>query len=249
MSVWNFIGGLFTGDSIFTDNPQRRHRAEELGNDCRYLAARMSELAPSIKSGLQGLDSELAALYGNPVEMPPTVRPVNMEFNKWSIEVTPVIAPMMTGSIVSTALEITGTSYLVSKGEMDITGLIGLVGLPLVFARAGGAGLGIALAIGAISGAIERDKLRDAIHGAVGSRMKMEKAFLVASRLDTSIQAIAAAARALKAAHVTTPAVMEQLQTAVQTARSSVDAVSDEDVRKALASLDSGRSSWTNEDT
>ncbi len=253
MTIWDDIGGLFTGDTYFPDNPSREHRAQELAQDCQDLAGKLSLLAPQIKAGLQALDDRIASLYERSVDVPPDVRPTQVQFNQWSVSASQLVIPVLTGTVASSALTIAATSYLASTGEIGAAAFAELVGLPAVFeigigAAAGIAAIGISFAIGAISGAVRRDKLQEAIHAGVRGRLSAQKAYLVNYRLLTSISAMAAAVAALQAAHVDKAEVISNLQKLVKQASAQIEAVTDDDAANVLATLDRSRGSWTNED-
>ena len=253
MSIWDDIGGLFTGDTYYPDNPSREHRANELANDCQDLAGKLSLIAPQIKAGLAALNGAIAAAYGNPASLPPDAQPTQVNFAQWGVDVTQLLVPLVTATAVSAALTAAATSYLVSTGEIGAAALTELVGLPAAFeigvgAAAGVAAIGISFAVGAIAGAVKRDKLQSAIHSGVAGRLKLEKAYLVDYRLLTSIQAMTAAVNALEAAHAAGDKVIANLKAMVAQTTTQVQAITDQDAAAVLASLDRGRGSWTNED-
>ena len=122
---------------------------------------------------------------------------------------------------VSAALTVGATSYLLSTGEIGAAALVELVGLPLAFDVAIGAAAGVA-AIGisfAIEGAVKRDQLQSTIHKGVAGRVKLSKAFLINSQLDSSSQTMISALEALRAAKVPIPEILENLKTMIASAR------------------------------
>ena len=253
MSFWDDIAGLFTGDTYYPDNPSREHRANELAADCQDLAGKLALIAPQIKSGLAALDAAIAAAYGDPASLPADAQPTQVNFAQWGVDVSQLVAPLITAPVVSSALTAAATSYLVSTGEIGAAALTDLVGLPAAFeigigAAAGVAAIGISFAVGAIAGAVKRDKLQDAIHSGVAGRLKLEKSYLVDYRLLTSIQAITQALNALQAAHAAGDQVIANLKAMVSQASAQIQAITDQDAANALAALDHGRGSWTNED-
>ncbi|KMM36755.1 hypothetical protein [Guptibacillus hwajinpoensis] len=253
MSFWDDIGGLFTGDTYFPDNPKREHRAQELAQDCGDFTSKLSSLAEKVKNDLTQLNDELASLYGDPTKLPSDVKPVEMEFGQWGVDVAQLIVPLITVPVVSASLTIAATSYLLASGEIGAAAFAGLVGLPAAFeigigAAAGVAAIGLTFAIGAISGSIKRDKLRDTIHEGVRSRVKLKKAYLVNYKLSISILAMSGTIKALKESKVTIPEIIETLKEMVKKTISELDKMNDQDAIEVLAGLDKGRGSWTSED-
>lgn len=253
MSFWDDIAGLFTGDTYFPDNPNREARAKELARDCQNYAANLATLMANIKNELKLLDQQLAAMYGNPADIPPDAQITSVTFNGVEFEVSQLVASLVMAPVVSSALTVGATSYLVSTGEIGAAALVDLVGLPAAFdiaigAAAGVAAIGISFAIGAIEGAVKRDKLQDTIHKGIAGRTQLAKAFLVNSQLESSIHAMIAAITALQAAGVPIPQIMQNLQMMVASARAHLDTINDASALAMLAQIDGARGSWTNED-
>ncbi|KQR00151.1 hypothetical protein [Deinococcus sp. Leaf326] len=253
MSIWDDIGGLFTGDTYFPDNPSREHRVQELAQDCQNLAGQLSLQAPDLRQRLEKLNAQIAALYGRPEEVPSDVKPVEIEFSEWGVSVSQIVLPLLAGSLVSSALTLSATSYLAASGEIGAAAFAELVGLPLAFelsigAAVGVAAIGISFAIGAIAGAVKRDQLQDAIHSGVRSRRIEQRAYLINTRLLASVAAISAAIAALHAQGLDTPAVIENVKEMVRHAAADARAVTEDDAQSLLANLDGTRRSWTNED-
>lgn len=254
MSFWDTIGGLFSGDTYFPDNPNREARAKELARDCQNYTANLSSLTQSIQSELKSFDRQLAKLFGSAAAIPPDAKPADMSFNGMAFEVSSIIAPLVTLPLVSSALTVGATSYLLSTGEIGAAALAELVGLPAAFevaigAAAGVAAIGISFAAGAIAGEVKRDKMRDTIHQGVAARAKLAKSFLIDSQLNSSIQAMISALQALHAAEVPIDKIMANLETMVAAARARADGVTDATAAASLADLDRSRGSWTNEDS
>jgi hypothetical protein len=253
MSIWDSIAGLFTGDTYFPDNPQREHRAQELAADCQELIGQLSLIAPKIKSSLGELDNAIATLYGNPAQLPSDAEPVSVKFDQWGVDVAQLVAPLLTTPAVSSALTIASTSYLASTGEIGAAALVEAVGLPAAFevvigAAAGVAAVGVVLGIGAIAGAVKREKLQDAIHSGIAARIKLEKVYLINYRLLISIKAILVAVKTLKEAEAATSQVLENIKQMVSTSSAQIQALSNQEAIDCLAALDKGRGSWTAED-
>jgi hypothetical protein len=254
MSFWDTLGGLFTGDTYFPDNLHRETRAKELARDCQNYTVNLSSLTQGIQQELKALDQQLAKLYGSAAGIPPDAKPATVDFNGMAFEVSSIVAPLVTAPVVSSALTVGATSYLLSTGEIGAAALAELVGLPAAFevaigAAAGVAAIGISFAVGAIAGAVKRDKLRDTIHQGVAARAKLAKAFLVDSQLNSSIQAMISALQALRASEVPLDKIMANLKTIVAAARARADGVTDATAVASLADLDRSRGSWTNEDS
>lgn len=253
MSFWDDLAGLFTGDTYFPDNPNREARAKELARDCQNYTASLAMLTESIKNELGMLDKQLAELYGHPANIPSDLQPIEMDFNGLGFEVSQLVAPLLSIPVVTEALTVGATSYLLSAGEIGAAGLVELVGLPTTFsigigAVAGVAAFGISLGIGALEGSVKRDKLRATIHQGVEGRIKLAMAFLINSQLESSIHAMLSAIEALQEAHVPISAVMDRLQAMIAAAHEHIYATTIDTAVTMLAQLDASRGSWTNED-
>ncbi len=253
MSFWDTLGGLFTGDTYFPDNVNRKARVNELARDCQDYSAKLASATEKIKTNLEMINKELAVIYGSPAMVPADAQPAEVKFNQLAFEVSGIIAPLVTAPVVSSALTVGATSYLLSTGEIGAAAFAELVGLPAAFevaigAAAGVAAIGISFAIGAIGGAVERDKLRDAIHAAFASRQKIAKAYLIDSQLCSSLDVMISALQALKAAQVPVDKIIGRLKEMVSAARASADGITDAVAANYLSQLDRARGSWTNED-
>jgi hypothetical protein len=253
MSFWDTLAGLFTGDTYFPDNPKREARAKELARDCQDYSVKLSSLTKQIQSDLTALNKDIAKLYGDPARMPSGAQVENINFNEMAFQVSGLIAPLITAPVVSSALTVGATSYLLSSGEIGAAAFAELVGLPAAFeigigAAAGVAAIGISFGVGAIAGAVKRDKLKDAIHSGFSARSKIVKAYLIDSQLLNSIDAMISAINALKAAEIPLDQVTQKIKEMVSAARDRATSLSDKSVSSYLSELDKSRGSWTNED-
>lgn len=252
MSFWDELGGLFTGDTYFPDNPKREARAEELARDCQNYAALSAEAAIALKKSLQKLNGKLAAIFGEPTTDSPFA-PQSIEYGGVVFDVAKIVAPPLLASAASWGLTVGATTYLVSTGEIGAAALVSLVGLPVAFTIGVGAGvvivgIAVAVGIGAIEGAVKRDKLREAIHGATPVRISLHKAQMANEMLKSHVEAIVRAVDALREANVGGPTIEKSLETLAISSRNEVNCITDDSAIAALKQIDRSRGSWTNED-
>lgn len=78
------------------------------------------------------------------------------------------------------------------SGQISAAAFLSRVRLPRAFSVdiacvAAVAAIGVTFAVGAIAGAVKRDKLQDAIHEGVSARLKLQKSVLITSRLSRSL--------------------------------------------------------------
>lgn len=253
MSIWDKIAGLFTGDTYFPDNPKREARAKELARDCQDYSVKLASATKGIQKGLKTLNEDIAKIYGNPANMPANAKAESIKFNEMAFEVSGLVAPLITAPVVSSALTVGATSYLLSSGEIGAAAFAELVGLPTAFevgigAAAGVAAIGISFGVGAIAGAVKRSKLEDAIHSGFKARERIVKAYLVDNQLLNSIEAMSSAILALKAAEIPLSQVTDKIKILVAAAKDRADGVTEQSARQYLAQLDKSRGSWTNDD-
>ncbi|MEG8182196.1 hypothetical protein GZH49_27355 [Nocardia terpenica] len=251
-TFWDDLGGLFNGDTYFPDNRNRQARAEELARDCQRYAADAGRSAVAVKNELGKLNRRLTDLYGklgdNDVF---SVQP--LEYGSIIFEAAKITLPLLAATEISAALSIGATSYLVGTGEIGAAALSSLVGLPAAFSVgiAAGAFVGavaVALGIGAIEGAVRRDKLRAAIGEAVPARRKLCRAFMVNDQLESHVKSMVMAIDALQNAGVNRQAVEEALEKLVKRARAAADKITDDAATEYLKEYDRKRGSWTAED-
>lgn len=256
MSFWDTLGGLFTGDTYYPDNENREARVTQLAGDCRQYSAQLALDATAIKQKLASLNDALADAVGGADKLPSTAQVDELKFagDKWAVNVSQLIVPLVTYPAVSAALTAAATSYLVGSGELGAAALVGLVGLPVAFEVAVGVAAGVfaigaVFGVGAIAGAVKRTKLQDTIHQAIPGRVTLYKAYLVNHKLLQQIDAMTMALAALKAAGVAQDTVINNVRQLVTEARAEIDKTTDDVARAGLAAQDTARHAWTNEDS
>lgn len=255
MDFWQTVGGLFTGDTYFPDNVNRQARVTQLAGDCQQYSAQLSLDAEQIKTKLATFNTALAQALGGAAALPPDARLDNLDFasDKWTVDAAQLIVPLLTYPAVSAALTTAATSYLVASGEIGAAALVSLVGLPVAFeaiigVAAGVFAIGAVFGVGAISGALQRSKLQDAIHEAVPARLKLYKAELVNHQVLQQLDALTAVVSAMSAADKSQADIIANLKTLVEGARADIDRTTDATAAASLAAYDKARNAWTNED-
>lgn len=244
------IPGLINGDTYFPDNTIRQVRAEELIHDCNSRVANITQLYPKIKEVLKILDEKIASLPG--AKSSDTIAS-EIKFSGSAFEVSQMILPLFVAPAVYSAMSVAATSYLAASGEIGAAALVELVGLPAFFevgigAAAGVLTIAVVPAIGAIEGTIKRDKLRDAIHGGVRSRLKLEKDYVICSSTYKHLRALSEAVDALKVAGLYKDLVIDKVKEMIKESITEANGIKDYDIFVSLYNLDASRNSWISED-
>ncbi|HDR7762367.1 N-acetylmuramoyl-L-alanine amidase family protein [Bacillus cereus] len=253
MNFWETVGGIFTGDTYFPDNVNRERRVSELVIDCKKLNSELAEISKVIKKDINELNNKLGVLYKGE-KIPNDLKVTHVQFHQWGVEVAQIVAPLITFPVVSSALTVAGTSYLLSIGEIGAAGFASLVGLPILLstaiaATAAAAAVAIVVGIGAVAGAIKRDKLRDAIHSYVPSRFTLQKAYEVNKRVSDDIKATIDAIDGILNMHIATGEALNKLKANIQSKLSKYESNRMAfEAKKSLQNLDKTRGSWITED-
>jgi hypothetical protein len=245
------VGGLFTGDTYFPDNPNRLSRAKELAADISSSSYHLAAEADEVKFSLKGLNLAIETLYHQAGLAPPVlVDPSEPGLNKDFYEVSQVVAPLFVIEGINGALTTAGVAAELEAGEISgaaAAEAVGLAGIELGPAIAIAAG--ITAVIGAIGGSDARDKLQDYINRFYPVRLRMRASEIQSRRLVNALSGLTTAIHTLieidYSGAMLSEAVKRLVDGAVKTLKEHDP---DEDARQQLVNLDRSRGSWTKED-
>ena len=105
--------------------------------------------------------------------------------------------------------------------------------------------------VDSIEGAVQRDKLREAIRSVISPRITLKKNAMINDQVLLTLQSVVAAYQAITGipgADFTKDQLDAISKNLVQKNQVQVSSFTDQVARDALASLDRARDSWTNED-
>ena len=175
------------------------------------------------------------------------------EFHGWVLTMTDILEPLVTLPVVNSALQQCAVAWLLREGRIGeaafydlIEGLtwlkVGVKAGTIIFA------VGLNLATDAITGAVKRSKLREAIHGAVHPRIQLKKAAIINGMLRAKLNTIVDSFGMMKQIGYT----QQQLDGAQRNIAAEfvteVSQITDQTALTELGVLDRSRGSWTNED-
>jgi hypothetical protein len=246
-------------DLMYPDNTNRAKRTQELANDCVTLAAQLASDKETIDLLLKDSSQAIKDAYGNIARDPVGLVTVNLDKGAdWVTYIPEVISPIVVMEITVNALHTAAKAWLVNQGRIGEAAFADLVGLPrwLTFgkyvggiAAATAAAVAITALIDAYEGSEQRDALRKAIHELIPARVNIKKNAMINETLRLTLQSVINAFTAIK----NVPSIQEEqlgsiLNNMIASHKVSVEAITEDVVKKTLADLDNKRHSWTNED-
>lgn len=225
----------------------------ELSDDIATLLYDLSSDADKIKDLTAKLDEKIKKMYADiEVEIPPSDYET-FDYEGWAVSVTAGLSALIGYPAAVYALERVAVSYLIREGEIGAVALVNLAGLPtwLNFGvKAGGivAVVGLEAVISAVSGAIKRDDLQDAIKGCIQPRIDLKKAAIINNMVQEKLSAVIDSLDLMLQLGYTQDQ-LDQAQVLISDKfKAEVDTVTEETAKEDLAALDKNRGSWTNED-
>jgi len=239
---------------FYPDNDKRQSRVIELYSDCQSIINQLASTQQGIVSTLQSINASYAAIYkGAGNQTLPTVGKIDVG-NGVTVDVIQGVSPFVVLPVVQSALTKASTSYLLSQGRIGEAALADLVGLPTWFRVGIGAGgilavIGVSLVVDAVNGAIEKNKLIDAIHALVPPRLNLETALLTANQLNTSLGNVASVITALQAAGQPVTTVQSAVEGLYQQYQQKISSIGPNVAQAVLNQLDQSRQSFTDDDT
>ncbi|THH34167.1 hypothetical protein EUX98_g49 [Antrodiella citrinella] len=246
------------GQSIFyPDNPKRRDRAEQLANDCKYYAdqwdTKRADLERELGPYKAKLDRVLAAFGCQTVE-----------------DLDRVVQERTTGQTLDDWNKTKGSfdkTQVIDQIIMGAMGVIAISGLAIsaVGALAGGFGFFVGLAVTAdillvfgiigaifdiINGAIQRDKLRDAITQLFTDRLRCKQSLAHIDNLYVWLPSIKEIYQTFEDLGYSDQKIIDRFKKrgVMKPLQEDLDAETLYKVASDLHDMDTQRGSWTNED-
>lgn len=245
---------------MYPDNANRANRATQLLSDCDNLAFTLTQDKGQIDNLLAQANSVIQDAYKGLVSgaLPTTsVDLADSTVGQWVSVVNTILVPVVTVPAVRTALTSAWRAALVSEGRIGEAAFAELVGFP-AWVRLGSLAGGVAAAtaatlaveaiIDAISGAVQRDKLQQAIHQLVPPRITLKQSVMVADKVQETLTSVIMSFNAVKSAGLDKAALDAIAQNLVQQNTVNVNAITPDMARQALAAYDQARGAWTAED-
>ncbi|EAU82447.2 hypothetical protein CC1G_08198 [Coprinopsis cinerea okayama7 len=246
-----------TSSIFYPDNPKRLNRAQQLADDCKYAKDQYESAHARLERELgpykEKLDNVLRAFGCNTIaDFDRLVRQnaTGAALDRWNATRQAYDDSLIVDQII-----------MVAEGVVAIAGFI----ISAVGALAGGigffAGLGITAdillvlgLIGAIydiiNGAVQREKLRDAINELVPTRLKAKYAQMHMEQLLVSLPGIKELYEAFESVGYDKDKILEKIKHGgyMDTTKEVVDKLTYVAAGNLLASMDHARGAWTNED-
>ncbi|KAL0570071.1 hypothetical protein V5O48_011889 [Marasmius crinis-equi] len=246
------------GQSIFyPDNPKRRKRAEELGNDCKYAQEQYDTSKANIERELGPYKEKMNRLL--------------QAFNCRNIDdFDRLIQQTATGAALehwNKVRENYDKSQEIDQIIMAAEGVVTIVGftVSVIGALTGAFGFFVGLGVTAdillvlgllgaifdlIDGAIQRSKLRDAINELVPTRIKARYAATQMQNLEKCIPSIKLVYATFEKAGYDKDKIAQLMKEGdiLDSLQKGQTNITYRSIGQELANQDSGRGSWTNED-
>jgi len=240
--------GLF-----FPDNDKRQTRVTELYTDCQTFITLLSNTNQSINTEIENLNAQFSDIFkGNQSGDGPKLD--RLDLGQGIItNIVSYISPFVAYPVAKNALSRAAVSYLLTQGRIGEAALAPLVGLPTWFkwgARAGGilAVIGISLAIDAIDGAVQKSNLVDAIQKLIQPRIQLQLNVLQTNLLENTLGKVSSVVSALQTLNEPPEKIQEAVQNLYNTYIQNLNNLTEEKAKSILSSLDSNRSSFTDND-
>jgi hypothetical protein len=244
------------GDVLYPDNPKRRTRAIHLASDCSTSITNLELAGQQFDESLKVFNALIQEMVEHlNLQTLPTFQPVDYEVETWMFRIPEIAAPLIVAEIASTAFQKLAASYMTGLGKKTIKAFSKVLKIPSKLAAklggpigAGLVAIGVELIVGAVTGAVEREKLQAVINESVPFRFRLKKYEMIQARraatLDVLLQTLSLMQEVGYDEKVLTKAITKKVQEFEKTTAN----VSDLDIKTALDTLDRNRSSFTTED-
>lgn len=248
-------------DLMYPDNENRKKRLEELSNDCGHYMSKASEAYDEIKDAVEKANEKIKEAFLKIGKIPPEVEKIDV-MGDTAILVSELVAGALAIPASRCAMKWAFTTYLLRKGLATEEEVIEIGAAQLIklnfskFIRIGsevGTAIVIALAfealIDSVSGAIQRDELRDGIKKMIPLRVNMKKIDMINQETLILCTSAVMTYEAVSKLPTTTEEQLVQLaQNLIDKSKAEVEQITDEKARAELEKEDSYRKSWTKED-
>ncbi|MDF9654239.1 hypothetical protein [Bacillus cereus] len=173
-------------DHLFPDNPKRRKRVEQLMNECTDYASKLADNKIRIDGILESINKRTKEAYRLIGVESISYKEIKLD-QEWYVKMLQPIGISAVFGLTNKGLRLVAkkiaVSFLLKQGKIGPAALVKLVGFPKWFkfgttvgSAIGGAivAVGIDVAIDAITGNDERDKLQNAIKDLAKPRIELQ---------------------------------------------------------------------------
>lgn len=247
-------------DAFYPGNSKRSGRLSELTDDCRHLFAEAATAKEEIETKLRNCNDLIKKVYENLAKTPPSNKEVSVT-NEWPIYVSEVLTDVFAGTAAIAALRWSIANYFLKIGEITAEDLAEIgtnsalkILMPKWMKIGAEAGVMIVVTVAvdmivdAISGAVERDKLRSAIKEAAVTRLGCKVADMYNSNLKETLDAVTIACDAFIGASLPLETLDTVIRSIIEKHKIAEDAITRQAAVTALEEFDKIRNSWTEED-
>jgi hypothetical protein len=247
--------GLFD-DLMYPDNQNRALRASQLGEDCGDFASDIASDKEKIVASLATANDIVKNAYQSLAQSVVEYTKVSIDPDSWVADAVDVIGPVLSMKLANDALYIGARTWLLRQGRLGEAAFADLIGLPRwmeVGKVMGGLAAAVAVEaiINSIEGAVQRDKLRGAIHSLIDPRVKLKRNAMINGQVLLTLQAVIAAYQAITniPGMTFTKAQLDAIaHNLVSQNTVNITSFTDDAARAELARYDRDRNAWTNED-
>jgi hypothetical protein len=252
--------GVFQ-DLLYPDNNNRGNRATELAGDIHAMLYTLHTDKAIIDTRIATANKSIAAAYGVAVPGGVSITAVDISTSAagdWTAYIADLIIPIVSAKAVSGAIDAAFTTYLAESGRIGEAAFAKIIGLPGWMSwtsRLGGAAgaaaafVVIDIVVSSITGAVQRDKLREMLHDQVTPRHQLQKNTMITAQIKDSLNAAIFAFDSVKDV-VTDKASLDTIAKNIVSKHDlHIADITDAVVDTALKNIDAARSSWTDEDT
>ena len=253
---------------FFPDNDNRERRMNELVTDINTQIVNATEDQNKINDTIKELDDVVRQMLASlePGTVPP-VDSIKLYKTEWTI--ASILTPVLTFKAAYSILTRVAASRLlqnaasnavqdvelaeVAAAEPELAEAAEEVGLPLSARIASGLGgavvaVGVGFAVDAVDGAIARDKMQSKIHELVPVRIQTKVVEIQFRSLYEEVNSLVISYNMMQQMGYTRAQVDAAIQLTIKAYKPKLEAIEAATAQAELASIDSNRGSWTDED-
>jgi hypothetical protein len=246
-----FVGGMVTGDSYYPDNAARESRAKELAADVSQCSYRIAADTLVVKDGLADLTETIEKIYKNIGSTPPDIAVAEtVNFHETAYTISKVVAPLVVVGAINMALVDGSVVAEAAAGELTVEAAGAELGAAtLGMGPAAAIMAGVLFTVGAIEGDDRRSKLRDMTHDNYRLRTRLTKSEVLLTKLGHALTGLSSSIKTGAQSGLTSDQLTQMLHNKIAGVVEGLKVDVSGSVATQLASKDTSRGSWTNEDT
>lgn len=246
--------GIFD-NLMYPDNKNRAIRASELAQDCGDLSFTIANDKTKIQNALQSANTIIRDAYQSYAKSTVPYSSVKVD-ESWVFECADIISPVVTFKYAMSGLQMAAKAWLLRQGRIGEAAFADLVGLPRwlnVGKVMGGvaAAFAVEAIVDSIEGAVQRDKLKDAIRSLISPRIALKRNAMINGQVLLTLQSVTAAYQAITGipgANFSKDQLNSIAQNLVKHNEVQITSFTDARAKEELAEMDQARGSWTHDD-